>query len=133
MEKSNDSFNWALAVFGFGLIICILGIIYFGPDTTKTNYQKDEYVYYDIPTYTTTYEIVYPDSAWRYTCTSHYKMMLSSHRGTNTLQPDYPLSWHRNNPVWYNDNWKEPYVSTTAPIRIIRDTVTYKRTKFKYK
>lgn len=130
-RDSNNDAGLGIGILGFGVLIFIAGLIFFGPDDKRANYrQPNDTVYYNIPIYTTVYEIVYPDSTYRYTCTSHLKMHLGSYRGTNSLRPDYPIAWHRNKPDWWDDNWEEPSISTTAPIRIVSESVSYKKTKY---
>lgn len=128
---SNNDAAWGIGIIVFGILIFIVGLISFGPDDKRANYrQPNDTVYYNIPIYTTVYEIVYPDSTYRYTCTSHIKLSLDSWRGTNTLQPNYPLNWRHEKPEWWDDEWEEPRISTTAPIRIVSETVTHKKTKY---
>ena len=127
----NSESGWALGVVAFGIVFFLIGVLYFGPTDKPSNYyQENDTVYYNIPIYTTVYEIVYPDSTYRYTCTSHIKLSLDSWRGTNTLQPNYPLNWRYEKPEWWDDEWEEPRISTTAPIRIVSETVTHKKTKY---
>jgi hypothetical protein len=79
--------------------------------------------------YTTVYEIIYPDSVYRYTCISHLPLELHSSRGTNYLSEDYFTSRHV--PEWWKDEWKEPYISTTAPIRVVESKLNYKKVKYR--
>lgn len=140
-ENKNDSFI-GLGVLSFGIIFVLICIMYFGTDTnTQTSYnqakaskikEKSEYVYYNVPTYTTIYEIVYPDSVWRYTVVHHSPSRLSSFRGTNFLYSEQhnPDSWgDRNCPKYWKIEWNknELSVETTAPIRIVSEKVSYKK------
>lgn len=106
---------------------------------SSCNYKpNNEYieVYYNVPTYTTIYEIVYPDSVYRYKVIHHSPSRLSSHRGSNFL---YSSQHHidnwgdRNRPKYWKDEWndKELNIETTSPIRIVSETVQYHKTKYK--
>ena len=97
--------------------------------------ENKKYVYYDVPTYTTVYDIVYPDSTYRYTAVHHSPSRLSSYRGTNSL---CSKSYHRplqdfERPDYWVDEWNssELSVETTVPIRIVSETVTYKNVKYR--
>ena len=114
MKKTNK-IDW------IGIILLILLLLYIVGCVIRSNDEPREEIY-NIPVYTTVYDIVYPD---RYTCTSHIKMRTSSYKGTNYLEVAYDgYNWRRDKPVWWNDDWKEPNISTTAPIRIISSTET---------
>ena len=116
---------------GIGIVLLILLLLCVVSCDIRSNDEPREEIY-NIPVYTTVYDIIYPDSAYRYTCTSHIKMRTRSYKGTNYLEVAYDgYNWRRDKPVWWNDDWKEPYISTTAPIRIISSTET--RQKIKYK
>ena len=114
MKKTNK-IDW------IGIILLILLLLYIVGCVIRSNDEPREEIY-NIPVYTTVYDIVYPD---RYTCTSHIKMRTSSYKGTNYFEVAYDgYNWRRDKPVWWNDDWKEPNISTTAPIRIISSTET---------
>ena len=114
-----------------GIIILLLLAICVVSCDMRPKEPRETIGYFNIPTYTTVYEIVYPDSTYRYTCTSHIKLELDSYKGTNYLRPNYGYNWRRYKPEWWNDNWKEPEISTTAPIRIVSITVKHKKVKYK--
>lgn len=146
-KNTNESFI-GLGVLGFGIIFVLICIMYFGTDTnTQTSHnqtkvseikEKSEYVYYNVPTYTTIYEIVYPDSVWRYTVVHHSPSKLSSYKGTNFLYSEkHDIdSWiDRDCPKYWKKEWNknELSVETTAPIRIVSEKVSYKKFKYKIK
>ena len=134
MNSKQDEPGMALII--GGIIISIIGLILILP-MVKAENKDDEnkkYVYYNVPTYTTVYEIVYPDSTYRYTAVHHSPSRLSSYRGTNSL---CSKSYHRplqdfERPDYWVDEWNssELNVGTTAPIRIVSETVTYKKVKY---
>ena len=89
--KKKNIIDW------IGIILLILLLLYI---VIRSNDKPREEIY-NIPVYTTVYDIVYPDSAYRYTCTSHIKMCTSSYKGTNYLEAAYDsYNWHRDKPVW---------------------------------
>ena len=123
MNKKNI-FDW------IGIILLILLLLCIVSCDIRSNDEPREEIY-NIPVYTTVYDIIYPDSAYRYTCTSHIKMRTRSYKGTNYLEVAYDgYNWRRYKPEWWNDNWKEPEISTTAPIRIVSITVKHKKLKY---
>ena len=119
-----------------GIIISIIGLILILPMDKAENKdnENEKYVYYDVPTYTTVYDIVYPDSTYRYTAVHHSPSRLSSYRGTNSLCSKRYYRPHQNfeRPDYWVDEWNssELSVETTAPIRIVSETVTYKKVKY---
>ena len=135
-NKQKDEPFYGLAVMGIGIIVFFLGILMFGADgdTERVDKKKAEYVYYDVPIYTTVYEIVYPDSVYRYIAVHHSPSELSSWKGTNELySATHSKSWADDYPEYWQDAWNkdELNVKTTAPIRIVSETVEYKKMKFK--
>ena len=134
MNSKQDEPGMALII--GGIIISIIGLILILP-MVKAENKDDEnkkYVYYNVPAYTTVYDIVYPDSTYRYTAVHHSPSRLSSYRGTNSL---CSKSYHRplqdfERPDYWVDEWNssELNVGTTAPIRIVSETVTYKKVKY---
>ena len=99
---------------------------------------KDEKcVYYNVPTYTTVYDIIYPDTTYRYTAVHHSPSRLSSCKGSNFLCSKRYYRPHQNfeRPDYWIDEWNssELSVETTAPIRIVSETVTYKKVKYEKK
>ena len=141
MEKDKNSKNepfYGMIVLVAGVILFFICLLYFGDDQTsnQTSNRKPEahYVFYDVPTYTTIYEIVYPDTVYRYTVVHHSPSKLSSSRGTNYLySTTHDGSWADECPDYWLDAWNkdELNVSTTAPIRIVSETVKYKKTRYK--
>ena len=118
--KKKNIIDW------IAIILLIITIVMYRSCDIRSNDEQREEIY-NIPVYTTVYDMIYPDSAYRYTCTSHIKMRTSSYKGTNYLDLETAhdgYNWHRNKPVWQNDDWKEPNISTAAPIRIISSTET---------
>ena len=120
-----------LVIILFISIICI---------SCNNEYYKEKYVevYYNVPTYTTIYEIIYPDSVYRYTAIHHSPSKLASSRGSNYLYSRYydVNSWgDRDCPKYWKNEWndKELNIETTAPIRIVSETVKYNKVKFKVK
>lgn len=131
--KNNQTLLIAWIWLTFFLVVIIIGVFVFTRPAGRT--KKVEYVYYNVPTYTTIYEIVYPDSVFRYTAVHHSPSRLSSYRGSNHLYSsthDHRL-WNDERPDYWLDEWNsgELDVSTTAPIRIISETVTYQKKKYK--
>ena len=133
-SKQQDEPGMALII--GGIIISIIGLIVILPMDKAENKdaENNKSVYYDVPTYTTIYEIVYPDTTYRYTAVHHSPSRLSSYRGTNSL---CSKSYHRplqdfERPDYWVDEWNssELNVGTTAPIRIVSETVTYKKVKY---
>lgn len=141
MEKDKSSKNepfYGMIVLVAGIILFFICLLNFGDDKTsnQTSNRKPEsqYVFYDVPTYTTIYEIVYPDTVYRYTAVHHSPSRLSSHRGTNYLySTKHNRSWSDDCPDYWQEDWNktEIDVSTTAPIRIVSETVECKKMKFK--
>ena len=116
-----------------GIIISLIGLMLILPIVNAEN--KEKYVYYDVPTYTTVYDIVYPDSTYRYTAVHHSPSRLSSHKGSNFLYSKHHYRdpfFDRERPDYWVDEWNssELSVETTAPIRIVSETVTYKKVKY---
>jgi hypothetical protein len=74
-----------------GILVFLLGLLAM-PNKDNAENKDDgnkKYVYYDVPTYTTVYEIVYPDSTYRYTAVHHSPSRLSSYRGSNFLYSEH--------------------------------------------
>lgn len=116
-----------------GIIISLIGLMLILPIVNAEN--KEKYVYYNVPTYTTVYEIVYPDTTYRYTAVHHSPSRLSSHKGSNFLYSEHHYRdpfFDRDRPDYWVDEWNnsELSVETTAPIRIVSETVTYKKVKY---
>lgn len=134
-SKQNKPF-WGLAVLIGGILVFLLGLLAM-PNNDNAENKDDEnknYVYYDVPTYTTVYDIVYPDSTYRYTAVHHSPSRLSSYRGTNSL---CSKSYHRplqdfERPDYWVEEWNnsELNIETTAPIRIVSETVTHKKVRY---
>lgn len=138
MSKKNDEPFWGLLVLVGGILIFIICIMMCSPDRDSSTQKTEtvEYIYYNVPFYTTIYEIVYPDTAFRYTVVHHSPSRLSSHRGSNFLySASHSGSWGDKRPNYWLDSWNkdELDVSTTAPIRVISETVEYKKMKYKMK
>lgn len=118
----------------WGLAVLISGIIIFGLMLILPKDKK--YVYYDVPTYTTVYDIVYPDSTYRYTAVHHSPSRLSCRKGSNCLysKRHYKplLLFDRERPDYWVDEWNnsELNIETTAPIRIVSETVTHKKVRY---
>ena len=124
-SKQNGPF-WGMAVLIGGILIS--GLMMILPKDKKC-------VYYNVPTYTTVYEIVYPDSTYRYTAIHHSPSRLSSHKGSNFLYSKHHYRdpfFDRERPDYWIDEWNssELNIETTAPIRIVSETVTYKKVKY---
>ena len=119
-----------------GIIISIIGLILILPMVNVENKDDEnkKYVYYNVPTYTTVYEIVYPDTTYRYTAVHHSPSRLSSRRGSNFLYSEhyYGTLGEHDRPDYWVDEWNssELSVETTAPIRIVSETVTHKKVKY---
>ena len=134
-SKQNDLFCGMAVLIG-GILI-FLPVLLAMPNKDNAENKDDEnkkYVYYDVPTYTTIYEIVYPDSTYRYTAVHHSPSRLGSYRGSNFL---YSKSYYSpqqdfERPDYWVDEWNnsELNVETTAPIRIVSETVTHKKVKY---
>ena len=134
-SKQNDLFCGMAVLIG-GILI-FLPVLLAMPNKDNAENKDDEnkkYVYYDVPTYTTIYEIVYPDSTYRYTAVHHSPSRLGSYRGSNFL---YSKSYYSpqqdfERPDYWVDEWNssELNVRTTAPIRIVSETVTHKKVKY---
>lgn len=134
-SKQNDLFC-GMAVL-IGGILVFLPVLLAMPNKDNAENKDDEnkkYVYYDVPTYTTIYEIVYPDSTYRYTAVHHSPSRLGSYRGSNFLcsKSYYSPQQHFERPDYWVDEWNgsELNVRTTAPIRIVSETVTHKKVKY---
>lgn len=132
-SKQNGPF-WGMVVLIGGILISGLMLIFPMDNEENKDDENKKYVYYNVPTYTTIYEIVYPDSTYCYTAVHHSPSRLSSYRGTNSL---CSKSYHRplqdfERPDYWVDEWNssELNVGTTAPIRIVSETVTYKKVKY---
>ena len=120
-----------------GIIISIIGLILILPMDKAENKdnENEKYVYYDVPTYTTVYDIVYPDTTYRYTAVHHSPSRLSSHKGSNFLYSKHHYRdpfFDRERPDYWIDEWNssELNIETTVPIRIVSETVTYKKVKY---
>ena len=114
-----------------GIIISLIGLMLLIVNAEN----KEKCVYYNVPTYTTVYEIVYPDTTYRYTAVHHSPSRLSSHKGSNFLYSKHHYRdpfFDRERPDYWVDEWNnsELSVETTAPIRIVSETVTYKKVKY---
>ena len=120
-----------------GIIISLIGLMLILPIVNaEDKYDENKkYVYYNVPTYTTVYEIVYPDTTYRYTAVHHSPSRLSSRRGSNFLYSEhyYGTLGEHDRPDYWVDEWNssELNVETTAPIRIVSETVTHKKVKYK--
>ena len=115
-----------------GIIISLIGLMLL----IVIAENKEKYVYYNVPTYTTVYEIVYPDTTYRYTAVHHSPSRLSSHKGSNFLYSKHHYRdpfFDRERPDYWVDEWNnsELSVETTAPIRLVSETVTYKQVKYR--
>ena len=120
-----------------GIIISLIGLMLILPIVNAENKDDEnkKYVYYNVPTYTTVYEIVYPDTTYRYTAVHHSPSRLSSHKGSNFLYSKHHYRdpfFDRERPDYWVDEWNssELNVETTAPIRIVSETVTHKKVKY---
>ena len=119
-----------------GIIISLIGLMLILPivNAEDKDDENKKYVYYNVPTYTTVYEIVYPDTTYRYTAVHHSPSRLSSRRGSNFLYSEhyYGTLGEHERPDYWVDEWNnsELSVETTAPIRIVSETVTYKKVKY---
>lgn len=139
MEKDKSSKNepfYGLIVLVAGVILFFICLLYFGHDQTSNREPEAQYVFYDVPTYTTIYEIVYPDTVYRYTAIHHSPSKLSSSRGTNYLySATHKRTLAHECPGYWIEDWNENElnVSTTAPIRIVSETLEYKKMKYKKK
>ena len=133
-SNNNNDTQWGMGILCFGVLFFIVCLICCGPVKEKTA-PEPEYIYYNVPTYTTIYEIVYPDSAYRYTAVHHSPSRLSSYKGTNSLYSathDADCWGDRDRPDYWMDEWNssELDVSTTAPIRVVSETVKYEKKKY---
>ena len=134
-SKQNDLFCGMAVLIG-GILI-FLPVLLAMPNKDNAENKDDEnkkYVYYDVPTYTTIYEIVYPDSTYCYTAVHHSPSRLGSYRGSNFLHSKsyYSPQQDFERPDYWVDEWNssELNVRTTAPIRIVSETVTHKKVKY---
>jgi hypothetical protein len=138
MQSNNgskqDGTFWGMAVLIGGIIIFLIGMMYGGNKAKNKDDENEEYFYYNVPTYTTVYEIVYPDTTYRYTAVHHSPSRLSSYKGSNFLYSErhYGTLGDRKRPDYWIDEWNssELNVETTAPIRIVSETVTHKKVKY---
>ena len=135
-SSNQDSSFWGMGVLVGGILVFLLGLLAM-PNKGNAENKDDgnkKYVYYDVPTYTTVYEIVYPDSTYRYTAVHHSPSRLSSYKGSNFLYSEhhYGTLGDHDRPDYWVDEWNssELNVETTAPIRIISETVTHKKVKY---
>ena len=139
--QPNNSSNQNSSFFGMGVLIggilvFLLGLLAM-PNNDKAENKDDENkkcVYYNVPTYTTVYEIVYPDTTYRYTAVHHSPSRLGSYRGSNFLcsKSYYSPQQDFERPDYWVDEWNnsELNVRTTAPIRIVSETVSHKKVKY---
>ena len=119
-----------------GIIISLIGLMLLIVNAENKDDENKKCVYYNVPTYTTVYEIVYPDTTYRYTAVHHSPSRLSSHKGSNFLYSKHHYRdpfFDRERPDYWVDEWNnsELNVETTAPIRIVSETVTYKKVKYR--
>ena len=119
-----------------GIIISLIGLMLLIVNAENKDDENQKCVYYNVPTYTTVYDIVYPDSTYRYTAVHHSPSRLSSHKGSNFLYSKHHYRdpfFDRERPDYWVDEWNnsELNVETTAPIRIVSETVTYKKVKYR--
>ena len=135
-SKRNGPF-WGVAVLIGGILI-FLPVLLAMPNKDNAENKDDENkkcVYYNVPTYTTVYDIVYPDTTYRYTAVHHSPSRLSSHKGSNFLYSKHHYRdpfFDRERPDYWIDEWNssELNIETTVPIRIVSETVTYKKVKY---
>ena len=132
-SKQNGPF-WGMVVLIGGILIYGLILIFPMDNAENKDDENKKYVYYNVPTYTTVYEIIYPDSTYRYTAVHHSSSQLGSYRGSNFLysRSYYSPQQEFERPDYWVDEWNssELNVRTTAPIRIVSETVTYKKVKY---
>ena len=133
-SKQNGPF-WGMVVLIGGILISGLMLIFPMDKAENKDDENKKYVYYNVPTYTTIYEIVYPDTTYRYTAVHHSPSRLSSHKGSNFLYSKHHYRdpfFDRERPDYWIDEWNssELNIETTAPIRIVSETVTYKKVKY---
>ena len=119
-----------ITIFIIGLIL-ILAMV----NAENKDDENKKYVYYDVPTYTTVYDIIYPDSTYRYTAVHHSPSRLRVRKGSNFLYSKRhygPLLFDGDRPDYWIDEWNssELNIETTVPIRIVSETVTYKKVKY---
>ena len=119
-----------ITIFIIGLIL-ILAMV----NAENKDDENKKYVYYDVPTYTTVYDIIYPDSTYRYTAVHHSPSRLRVRKGSNFLYSKRhygPLLFDGDRPDYWVDEWNssELNIETTVPIRIVSETVTYKKVKY---
>ena len=137
-KETNEPF-WGLIVLVGGILTFIICIMMCSSDDRDSSTQKTEtveYIYHNVPFYTTIYEIVYPDTVFRFTAIHHSPSRLTSRRGSNSLySATHSGSWGDKRPDYWLDSWNkdELDVSTTAPIRVISETVEYKKIRYKKK
>lgn len=140
--QPNNSSNQNSSFFGMGVLIGGIIVFFLGllamPNKDNAKNKDDEnkkYVYYNVPTYTTVYDIIYPDSTYRYTAVHHSPSRLSVREGSNYLysRRHYgPLLFDGDRPDYWINEWNssELNIETTVPIRIVSETVTYKKVKY---
>ena len=119
-----------ITIFIIGLIL-ILAMV----NAENKDDENKKYVYYDVPTYTTVYDIIYPDSTYRYTAVHHSPSRLRVRKGSNFLYSKRhygPLLFDGDRPDYWINEWNssELNIETTVPIRIVSETVTYKKVKY---
>ena len=133
-SSKQDGTFWGMAVLIGGIIIFLIGMMYEENKAKNKDDENEEYFYYNVPTYTTVYEIVYPDTTYRYTAVHHSPSRLRSYKGSNFLysKRHYRTLGDRKRPDYWIDEWNssELNVETTAPIRIVSETVTHKKVKY---
>lgn len=69
-----------ITIFIIGLILIVTMV-----NAENKDDENKKYVYYDVPTYTTVYDIIYPDSTYRYTAVHHSPSRLRVRKGSNFL------------------------------------------------
>ena len=135
-SKQNDLFCGMAVLIG-GILI-FLPVLLAMPNKDNAENKDDEnkkYVYYDVPTYTTVYDIIYPDSTYRYTAVHHSPSRLSVRKGSNFLYSKHHYRdalFDCDRPDYWVDEWNssELNIETTVPIRIVSEKVTYKKVKY---
>ena len=120
-----------------GIIISLIGLMLILPivNAEDKDDENKKYVYYDVPTYTTVYDIIYPDSTYRYTAVHHSPSRLSVRKGSNFLYSKHHYRdalFDCDRPDYWVDEWNssELNIETTVPIRIVSEKVTYKKVKY---
>ena len=135
-SKQNGSF-WGMAVIIGGILIFLPVLLAMSNKFNAENKDDEnkKYVYYDVPTYTTVYDTVYPDSTYRYTAVHHSPSRLSVRKGSNFLYSKHHYRdalFDCDRPDYWVDEWNssELNIETTVPIRIVSEKVTYKKVKY---